>query len=228
MVWRPDPDSPRGLTLFGLAIEGTGGRQTEDYELEFGAVETGLFESRPYDTIDFAVTTQHFSSLGTPSVRAARLAQGLGTADIATQETFLELELRHPGQPGDPPHAEPAIRHRSRPAPRAVPREAHPGHLRDRRQAVGRLLHPGGPRRGPRKPLRASGARATRSRPVRPATPASANRPAPRGRPPGWPGSAAPRRRSAATGAGARGGGGTSIRARRPAGRGAPGGCGPC
>ena len=91
MVWRPDSTSPRGLTLFGLALEGTGGRQIENYQLEFGAVETGLFESRPYDSIDFAISTQNFSSLGLADVRSALLAEGLSTSKVATNETFFEL-----------------------------------------------------------------------------------------------------------------------------------------
>ena len=91
MVWRPDPDAQRGLTLFGLALEGTGGRQPQDFQIEFGAVDTGLFESRPYDSIDFTVSVQKFSDLGIADVRAARVAQGLSSANVADNEIFLEL-----------------------------------------------------------------------------------------------------------------------------------------
>ena len=68
-----------------------GGRQIDDYELEFGLVETGPFESRPFDSIDFAVTTQRYSDLGIANVRAGRLSQGLSTSNIDRQQTFLEL-----------------------------------------------------------------------------------------------------------------------------------------
>ena len=91
MVVRPDPTSPRGLSLFGLAIEGTGGRQVEDYELEAGAVYLGPFDNRPLDTIDFAVSTQRYSDIGISGIRAARIAEGASATNIARNETFLEL-----------------------------------------------------------------------------------------------------------------------------------------
>lgn len=91
MIYRPDPESPRGLSLFGLAIEGTGGRQVENYEIEFGAGYLGPFASRPLDSVNVAIATQRFSDIGISGIRAARLAQGLGTGDIARNETFLEL-----------------------------------------------------------------------------------------------------------------------------------------
>lgn len=91
MIYRPDPTQPRGLSLFGLALEGTGGRQIEDYQLTLGAVELGLFESRPLDSIDFVVSTLRFSDIGLSNVRAARVAQGLETGNVARNETFFEL-----------------------------------------------------------------------------------------------------------------------------------------
>ncbi len=90
-VYRPDPLSPRGLSLFALAIEGTGGRQVEDYEFEVGAVDLGPFASRPLDSIDFVVSTQHFSDIGVAGIRASRIAQGLSPDSIDRQETFFEL-----------------------------------------------------------------------------------------------------------------------------------------
>ena len=80
-----------GRSLFGLAIEGTGGRQVEDYELEAGAVYLGPSDSRPLDTIDFAVSTQRYSDIGIAGIRAARVSEGASATDIARQETFLEL-----------------------------------------------------------------------------------------------------------------------------------------
>ena len=91
MVYRPDPTSPRGLSLFGLAIEGTGGRQIADYQLTLGAIYLGPFDSRPLDSINVVASTERFSDIGLANVRAGRIAQGLGTGDVARNETFLEL-----------------------------------------------------------------------------------------------------------------------------------------
>lgn len=91
MVWRPDPNAPQGLTLFGVAIKSTGGRQTNDYFLEGGAVLTGTFRNRPYDSIGFVASTQKFSSLGIGNVRAARASLGLNPRDPATHQVMLEL-----------------------------------------------------------------------------------------------------------------------------------------
>ncbi len=90
-LYRPDMASPRGLSVFALAIEGTGGRQVEDYEAELGAVYLGPFASRPLDSLDFVVSTQHYSDLGVAGIRSSRIAQGLSTSDIDRQETFFEL-----------------------------------------------------------------------------------------------------------------------------------------
>ncbi len=90
-VYRPDPNSPRGLSIFALAIEGTGGRQVEDYEAELGAVYLGPFASRPLDSLDFVVSTQHYSDIGVAGIRASRIAQGLSPDTIDRQETFFEL-----------------------------------------------------------------------------------------------------------------------------------------
>ncbi len=73
-LYRPDMASPRGLSVFALAIEGTGGRQVEDYEAELGAVYLGPFASRPLDSLDFVVSTQHYSDLGIAGIRASRMA----------------------------------------------------------------------------------------------------------------------------------------------------------
>ncbi|MBB3901237.1 carbohydrate porin [Methylobacterium brachythecii] len=91
MVWRPDPTQPQGLSLFGVAMQSTGGRQIQDYFLELGAVQTGTFADRPYDTVGFVVSTQKYSSLGLANIRAARASQGLNPRDIATQQIMMEL-----------------------------------------------------------------------------------------------------------------------------------------
>jgi porin len=91
MVWRPDPTAPQGLSVFGVAMKGTSGRQIEDYFLELGAVQTGTFADRPYDTVGFVINTQKFSSLGLANIRLARAALGLGSGNVPTQQVMMEL-----------------------------------------------------------------------------------------------------------------------------------------
>ena len=91
MIYRPDPSSPRGLSVFGIALGGTSGRQTEDYYFGFGAVYLGPFESRPYDSIDAFVSTQAYSDIGLANIRNTRRAAGLSTNNVATNQTFFEL-----------------------------------------------------------------------------------------------------------------------------------------
>ncbi len=91
MVWRPDPNGIQGLSVFGVALGGTGGRQTQDYFLEGGAVLTGTFPGRPYDTLGFVFAMEKLSPLGTANIRAARTALGLGTRNVESLQTILEL-----------------------------------------------------------------------------------------------------------------------------------------
>ena len=89
-VYRPDPTSPVGLQIFGVASGGTSGAQPQKYQLELGGVYTGPFASRPYDTVGFVVTDQKYSGLGLANVRAARAVQGLNSADVSSDEILLE------------------------------------------------------------------------------------------------------------------------------------------
>jgi porin len=91
MVWRPDPSAVQGLTLFGTFLAGTGGRQYEDYFLNGGAVLTGTFPGRPYDTLGLGIALEHFSPLGLAHYRAARASLGLDNRGIAATQTILEL-----------------------------------------------------------------------------------------------------------------------------------------
>ena len=90
-IYKPDPASQRALQLFGFAGGGTGGRQNQYYQLELGAVFTGPFASRPFDTLGLVVTDQRYSSLALSNVRAARASLGLGSGGIADSETLVEL-----------------------------------------------------------------------------------------------------------------------------------------
>lgn len=90
MVWRPDPTGIQGLTLFGVAMAGTSGRLIEDYFLEIGALQTGTFAGRPYDTVGFVINTQRFSPLALQNIALAQNAIGLNRS-LPTQQIMMEL-----------------------------------------------------------------------------------------------------------------------------------------
>lgn len=90
MVWRPDPGGIQGLTVFGVAMAGTSGRLVEDYFLEIGALQTGTFAGRPFDTIGFVINTQKFSPLALENIVLAQNAIGLNRS-IPTQQIMMEL-----------------------------------------------------------------------------------------------------------------------------------------
>ena len=90
MVWRPDPEAPQGLTLFGVAMAGTSGRLVEDYFLEIGALQTGTFAGRPYDTLGFVINTQRFSPLALSNIVLAQASLGINRP-IPTQQVMMEL-----------------------------------------------------------------------------------------------------------------------------------------
>ena len=79
MVWRPDPTAVQGVTLFGTFVAGTGGRQYKDYFLNGGAVLTGTFLGRPYDTLGVGFALEHFSPLGLANYRSARARRSAST-----------------------------------------------------------------------------------------------------------------------------------------------------
>ncbi|WCS25537.1 carbohydrate porin [Methylobacterium sp. NMS14P] len=90
MVWRPDPTAIQGLTLFGVAMAGTSGRLVEDYFLELGALQTGTFTDRPFDTVGFVINTQAFSRLAVSNIAMAQSAMGL-VRKTPTQQVMMEL-----------------------------------------------------------------------------------------------------------------------------------------
>jgi porin len=90
MVWRPDPAGIQGLTLFGVAMTGTSGRLVEDYFLEIGALQTGTFAGRPFDTVGFVINTQKFSPLALSNIALAQTSLGLFRS-IPKQQVMMEL-----------------------------------------------------------------------------------------------------------------------------------------
>ncbi|MCW0456141.1 carbohydrate porin [Xanthomonas sacchari] len=89
-VTRPDPDSNRGLVLFGSVLKGTSGQLIEDHFLELGLVQRGTFASRPQDNIAFVVTQQHYSDDALEDLRLARAAAG-GSGTPHRSQTMMEL-----------------------------------------------------------------------------------------------------------------------------------------
>ncbi len=82
---------PQELQIFGAVLGGTGGRQIQDFQIEAGVVFTGPFKSRPYDTIDFDVSDQHYSKLGYSNIIAARASEGSIGGTPSRDETLIEL-----------------------------------------------------------------------------------------------------------------------------------------
>lgn len=82
---------PQELQIFGAVLGGTGGRQIQTYQIEAGVVFTGPFKSRPFDTVDFDVSNQHYSSLGFANIIAARAAEGVVGNLPSRDETLIEL-----------------------------------------------------------------------------------------------------------------------------------------
>ena len=90
MVWRPDLNSKRGLTVFGVAMTNLTGRVSESSFLELGAVMQCPFAGREQDTLGFVINQQRFSSLALQNIQVARASVGAST-NIPTRETMMEL-----------------------------------------------------------------------------------------------------------------------------------------
>lgn len=90
MLTRPDPASPRGLAVFGVAMANVSGRVNETRFLELGTVQTGTFVGRDRDTLGFVINDQRFSDLALDAIRAARTSRG-GSADLPRHQYMMEL-----------------------------------------------------------------------------------------------------------------------------------------
>ena len=90
MLTRPDPNSERGLSVFGVAMTNLSGRVEERHFLELGAVQTGTFAGRDRDTIGFVINQQSFSDLAMARMRAARISAG-GDGDVRRNQYMMEL-----------------------------------------------------------------------------------------------------------------------------------------
>jgi porin len=90
LIWRPDRESRRGLTLIGVAMANISGHVTEDRFFELALLQTGTFPGRDLDTLGFAINDQQFSGLALERVAAARAAAG-GGGGMARHEIMMEL-----------------------------------------------------------------------------------------------------------------------------------------
>ncbi|WP_157218297.1 carbohydrate porin [Flavisphingomonas formosensis] len=90
MIFRPDPNSERGLSVFGVAMQNLSGRVTETRFMELGLVQTGTFAGRDKDTIGFVINDQRFSDLALDAVRAARTSIG-GSPHLPRHQYMMEL-----------------------------------------------------------------------------------------------------------------------------------------
>lgn len=90
MVWRPDPDSPRGLSIFGVALQHISGRAEQEHSFELGALQLGTLPGRDRDTIGFMVNEKRFSPLFVNNILAAQAIAGSHAA-VPHEEVMFEL-----------------------------------------------------------------------------------------------------------------------------------------
>ena len=92
MVWRPDPHSPRGLTVFGVFMDALSGQPTMKSYYEIGLLQQGTFAGRDQDTLGFVVNFENWSNYALDNVRLARASVG---SRVAPQKTMTMMELNY-------------------------------------------------------------------------------------------------------------------------------------
>ncbi|MFT9100385.1 MAG: carbohydrate porin, partial [Zymomonas mobilis subsp. pomaceae] len=90
MVWRPDPQSQRGLTIFGVAMKNISGRVAENHFFDLGFLWAGTFKGRDKDILGFMISDQRMSGLTLDNIRAARVSAG-GSPHLPRDEFMMEL-----------------------------------------------------------------------------------------------------------------------------------------
>jgi porin len=91
MVFRPNMQSQRGLTVFAAVAYGPDNTQAVDYSLSAGAVYQGVFESRPKDTLGIVVTDTHYRSNFITELYDYRVAALGGTQRPADDMVMTEI-----------------------------------------------------------------------------------------------------------------------------------------
>ncbi len=92
MVYRPDMNSQRGLTLFGAAIFGPNDNQQADYNITAGGVYQGPFASRPADSAGLLVGATHYRSSFINQLYAYRENVLGGTERPASSLIMMEVD----------------------------------------------------------------------------------------------------------------------------------------
>ena len=89
MVYQAEPNSPRGLYLFGMGLITTSGsKQVAHTQTSFGLIWQGPFASRPLDRFGFQVNNYEFSQEYLHSLYASRLKAGGHGFPKTNQATF--------------------------------------------------------------------------------------------------------------------------------------------
>ena len=90
VVWKPELDSTRGVSLFGFAASNVGQSVPVDFFLAAGTVWRGPFAARPDDNLGFLVTETHFSNGFVRNLEAGRRLKG-GNEQPDNDQVILEL-----------------------------------------------------------------------------------------------------------------------------------------
>ncbi len=91
MVWRPDYDDTRGLTVFGALNVLTWGESPMKDSLVAGIFDRGPFESRPKDYVGLVVQNFWWNSRYSTAVTNLIHASGSPYASLSPTETMMEL-----------------------------------------------------------------------------------------------------------------------------------------
>lgn len=92
MVYRPDMNSQRGLTLFGAAIFGPNSNQEANYNITAGGVYQGPFASRPADSAGLMVGVTHYRNSFIDQLDAYRTNALGGTQRPASSLIMMEVD----------------------------------------------------------------------------------------------------------------------------------------
>ena len=90
MVYRPDANSDRGLTLFGAANWSTSGETEIANDIVVGIYDKGMLAIRPNDVLGIAATFVGIDHRVTERIDDEIIAQG-GTGHVSSQESMLEV-----------------------------------------------------------------------------------------------------------------------------------------
>jgi porin len=94
MVYRPEMDSQRGLTLFGALVLGPDAGQPSDYSVTLGAVYQGPFAARPQDSIGVAIGDTHYREAYINQLYAYRVFALGGSQRPANDVILAEIHYR--------------------------------------------------------------------------------------------------------------------------------------